>query len=553
MNSICHVTALTSGYDDVIEPEEGGENVTHVLFSDTPQHQRFSRWRWRPLPLFSLNNKRRTMFVKSNLPRLLPGFDVYVWTDARIQFTTPVREVVDKYLVEDLDLVTFRHPRNRSMKDELREIARNGVLPVSDLINFYKRLSPIERKWPIASENNVFIARNSLRFQDMCRHWHRRIEEAPPRDQLSFDLACADVGLVYEWFDRGVTDAESADFVSKGRHQRAIGASRRVDDDLKLVVRENRSVDNVAGEQATNSEVASPNISVVVPVHNAGDSLTSLLESLGESGFPGEVVLLENGSSDHAPKVCDLFGASHENGPVEVFKAGRPLGFAGACNKGASIAQGDLVVFLNSDTLVFGEWWKKVAGAMGAANLSVVGAVGNVAGDLSVGRSGNRLLIECGLDEKVIGKGFSDFCASWSTNVPVQPSRSTSGHAFCVDKSAFDSVGGFDEQAFPVGYGEEVDLFIRISRSAGLVAFLPSWFVYHLGGGTFTAEQTNVHKKAGRRVLAKRYGEGFIERLSNDLRNNPFRQTLSYDLDLYADVVHNELMRSTGEDPAARH
>lgn len=490
------------------------------------------------------------MFVKSNLPRLLPGFDVYVWTDARIQFTTPINQVVDKYLVEDLDLVTFCHPRNRSMKDELREIARNGVLPVSDLMTFYKRLSPLERNWPIASENNVFIARNSARFQDMCRHWHRRIEEAPPRDQLSFDLSCADVGLVYEWFDRGETDAESADFVSKDRHQRAIGASRRVDDDLKLVVRENRSSIKVTDVTTTACEVASPSISVVVPVHNAGDSLSSLLESLRESGFAGEVVLLENGSTDHAPKVCDLFRASHQNGPVEVFKAGRPLGFAGACNKGASIAQGDHVVFLNSDTLVFGEWWKKVATAMSEANFSVVGAVGNVAGDLSVGRSGNRLLIEDGLDEKVIGKGFSEFCENWASNVPVQPSRSTSGHAFCVDKSAFDLVGGFDEQAFPVGYGEEVDLFIRISRNAGLVGFLPSWFVYHLGGGTFTAEQTNVHKKTGRRMLVKRYGEWFIERLSNDLRNNPFRQTLSYDLDLYADVVHNELARSGGEESA---
>ena len=111
------------------------------------------------------------------------------------------------------------------------------------------------------------------------------------------------------------------------------------------------------------------------------------------------------------------------------------------------------------------------------------------------------------------------------------------GHAFVVKKEAFEEVGGFDEEAFPLGYGEEVDLFLRLRRAGWLVGVELSWYVFHSGQATFGKEKRRKLVDRGRRMLARQYGEDKIARLSNDLRNNPFVQTLDYDLDRYLELV----------------
>jgi len=58
------------------------------------------------------------------------------------------------------------------------------------------------------------------------------------------------------------------------------------------------------------------------------------------------VIVVDNAGSDRA--VVEAFG-------VRLIEPGRNLGFAGGCNRGASEATGDVVVFLNPDTVV--ETW----------------------------------------------------------------------------------------------------------------------------------------------------------------------------------------------------
>ena len=535
---ICRVTALTSGYDEVEPDTHLDDGVDRILFSNDPRHISKPGWVWRPLPNVSLNSKRQTMFVKSNLPKLCPGYDVYVWTDARITFTKPIPDLVELYLRDGIDLVTFKHPRNESLKDEMMEIARERVLPVSKLISYYRGLSQTERQWPISSENNVYLARCTERFVEMSSKWNWRIEQAPPRDQLTFDLACADADLVYKWFDSGATNAGTSDFTSWRRHNPSKGASRRVQDSLMTFARDVREVEEISLEGIdSDPETFMREISVVVPVHNASEKLGELLHSIQETKFKGQVILVENGSKDDALAVCRQFESGRQEYPTTVFVSDVALGFAGACNAGARIADGKYILFLNSDTRLMGYWWRNVARGFGLSSVAAVGAVGNVAGDCSVGRGMTSRLLKKGASASEIGQVCAAFTSSWSLNVPFQLTRSASGHAFVVKKEAFEEVGGFDEEAFPLGYGEEVDLFLRLRRAGWLVGVELSWYVFHSGQATFGKEKRRKLVDRGRRMLARQYGEDKIARLSNDLRNNPFVQTLDYDLDRYLELV----------------
>jgi GT2 family glycosyltransferase len=539
---ICRVTAVTSGYDAIKADAELEDGVDRFLFSDDQRHVSRPGWTWRPLPLLSLNPKRRTMFVKSNLPFLLPGYDAYVWSDASIIFTQAIPDLFAASLPEDKDLVTFKHPRNQSLKDEMKEIAREGVLSSRELRRYSNGLSDSERQHKFVSETNVYFARNTDRYRDMCAKWNWRIENAPPRDQLSFDLACSDVGISYVWFEGGATSADSAEFVSRRRHNRPKGASRKVDDALKSFAPDTRELStNYRQFNSDDRKTAVNDISIVIPVHNAAEELSCLLESIRKSNFEGEVVLVENGSSDNAPQVCRSFEVERGGYLTTVFVADQPLGFSGACNLGAELATGKYLVFLNSDTMLHGKWWEPVLRGFDLSSLAVIGAVGNVAGDCSIGRSKSSQLIEMGVPASLISAACSEFSSKWAANVPFQLTRSVSGHAFAIVKKAFQDVGGFDKEAFPVGYGEEVDLFLRLRRQGWLVGVEPSWYVFHSGRASFGEDHRKDLVRQGRLQLARRYGEENIARLSNDLRNNPFIQTLNYDLDRYLDLVISSL------------
>ena len=533
---ICRETALTSGYDEVVPDAHLDDGVDRILFSDDPRHISEPGWVWRPLPNVSLNSKRQTMFVKSNLPKLCPGYDVYVWADARITFTKPIPDLVELYLRDGIDLVTFKHPRNESLKDEMMEIARERVLPIGELLSYYKGLSQPERQWRISSENNVYLARGTERFVEMSSKWNWRIEQAPPRDQLTFDLACADAGLVYEWFDSGETNAGTSNFTSRRRHNRSKGASRRVQDSFMTFARDVRELRDFVRRHRFGSGNFMREISVVVPVHNASEELEELLHSIQETEFKGQVVLVENGSKDDALAVCRQFESGRQEYPTTVFVSDVALGFAGACNAGSRIADGKYILFLNSDTRLMGDWWRNVAKGFGLSSVAAVGAVGNVAGDCSVGGETTSRLLKKGASASEIGQVCASFSSSWSLNVPFQLT-SASGHAFVIKKEAFEEVGGFDEEAFPMGYGEEVDLFFRLRRAGWLVGIELSWYVFHSGRATFGEEERRKLADRGRRTLARRYGEDKIARLSNDLRNNPFIQTLNFDLDRYFELV----------------
>ncbi|CAI8338302.1 MAG: N-acetylglucosaminyl-diphospho-decaprenol L-rhamnosyltransferase [Flavobacteriaceae bacterium] len=61
-----------------------------------------------------------------------------------------------------------------------------------------------------------------------------------------------------------------------------------------------------------------------------------------------------------------------------------------------------------------------------------------------------------------------------------------SGACIAVKKEAFIKAGGFDEDLF--AHQEEIDLCWRMQQQAGIIQYIGSSTVYHLGGGTLGVE-----------------------------------------------------------------
>lgn len=88
--------------------------------------------------------------------------------------------------------------------------------------------------------------------------------------------------------------------------------------------------------------------SVIIRSKDEADRLRLTLRSLAQQTMPAEVVVVNDGSTDHTEAVI---GEAAERLQLVKITNRAPLGRSGAANAGAAQASGDILIFLDGDTL----------------------------------------------------------------------------------------------------------------------------------------------------------------------------------------------------------
>jgi glycosyltransferase involved in cell wall biosynthesis len=88
--------------------------------------------------------------------------------------------------------------------------------------------------------------------------------------------------------------------------------------------------------------------SVIIRSKDEADRLRLTLRSLAQQSTPAEVVVVNDGSTDHTEEVID---EAAERLQLVKITHRTPLGRSGAANAGATQASGDVLIFLDGDTL----------------------------------------------------------------------------------------------------------------------------------------------------------------------------------------------------------
>ncbi len=237
------------------------------------------------------------------------------------------------------------------------------------------------------------------------------------------------------------------------------------------------------------SDPGRPEVSVVVVNHDAGEVLTTFLESLraehGKEVELREVVVVDNASTDGSSDGVDTGPGVHP--PVRVLRTGSNLGYGAGANRGVATTGADLVLVSNPDVAVHGGALAALAAAMaGDPTMAIAGpcilapdgtrypsarrfpsmmvAAGHTV--LGLVAPGNRFTRRYRMDDLDL-----------TTSVAVDW---VSGACFMARRRAFDELGGFDESYFM--YLEEVDLCWRAHRAGWTVAYVPTAVVTHLQG-----------------------------------------------------------------------
>ena len=93
-----------------------------------------------------------------------------------------------------------------------------------------------------------------------------------------------------------------------------------------------------------------PQISVIVPVYNVEKYLSRCLESIINQSYKNlEIILIDDGSSDRCPEICDMYAEKDQR--IKVLHK-RNGGLSVARNTGIEIATGEYVAFVDSDDYI---------------------------------------------------------------------------------------------------------------------------------------------------------------------------------------------------------
>ncbi|SDJ35013.1 N-acetylglucosaminyl-diphospho-decaprenol L-rhamnosyltransferase [Frankineae bacterium MT45] len=253
-------------------------------------------------------------------------------------------------------------------------------------------------------------------------------------------------------------------------------------------------------------------VTVIAVTFAPGDSLGTFLDSLlsASAGGPPQVVLADNGEGEQLDPV--VAAAAEERPWVRVVRTGANLGYGSAVNIAAATVESEFIVVANPDVvwspgsldvlLAAARRWPQ-AGSFGPRILTEGGDVYPSARALpSLGR---------GIGHAICGWWWPS--NPWTTSYRNErralgetPVGWLSGACLLLRRSAFHSIGGFDQQYFM--YFEDVDLGDRLGRAGWQNVFIPEAEVTHIGAHATSrdpARMATEHHRSAWVYLSGRY------------------------------------------------
>lgn len=239
-------------------------------------------------------------------------------------------------------------------------------------------------------------------------------------------------------------------------------------------------------------------IDIVIPVFNAEKETMACLRSIERNTtIPHRVVMVDDASLPHVGMQLEEYAAGKPW--TRLIRNAENVGYTRAANIGMSSSEADWVILLNSDTVVTPNWLEgllETAKARPAA--AMIGPVSNAASWQSVpdiqdakGKWSTNPIPE-GLAIDDIAKLVGDLSRRSFPEVPL-----LNGFCTLIRKDALEEVGYLDEVAFPVGYGEENDLCLRIAGAGHKLVVADHVYVYHEKSASFGTTRRDHLSAAG--------------------------------------------------------
>lgn len=270
---------------------------------------------------------------------------------------------------------------------------------------------------------------------------------------------------------------------------------------------------------------ADTEIDIIVPIFNALPDVKNCIYSIKKhSVISYNLILINDGSEPETKSYLD----SLPN--VKVIHNKVNKGYTKSINIGLKESKSPYKIILNSDTIVSSGWLIKIKETFERNdNVGIVGCLSNAASYQSVPYVVNPETKDWYMEHPPID------IQKWAELVEnVSPKKNpefpiVNGFCFALTKTTIDAVGYFDEQNFPIGYGEENDYCLRTQKKGLKILVADDCFIFHAKSKSFSHAKRKKLSKTGSTALKKKHGANLsksIELLKNNTALDEIRKNI---------------------------
>lgn len=157
-------------------------------------------------------------------------------------------------------------------------------------------------------------------------------------------------------------------------------------------------------------------ISVIIPVYNVECYLVECVQSIINQTYSNlEIILVDDGSTDASPRICDAF-AQKDKRIIVIHKKNE--GVSAARNSGIEIAKGEYIGFVDSDDFIDSQMYEKLIAAFSfTQNVGITSCLAYRFNDSSISSyrpeidiDSIRIVSHVDYEEKIIAETISYTC-----------------------------------------------------------------------------------------------------------------------------------------------
>ena len=234
--------------------------------------------------------------------------------------------------------------------------------------------------------------------------------------------------------------------------------------------------------------------SIIIPVYNRPAEVEALLQTLTEQTDPNfEVLVVEDGSDDRCEEAVRHF--EDELRVRYLYKEN--TGPGQTRNYGAERAQGNYLIFFDSDCLIPAEYVETVRDALTTTYAEVYGGP-------------DRAHPSFTPVQKAINYAMTSFLTTGGIRGGERQMTNFKPRSFNmgIDADAYAEVGGFPPMDI---YGEDLDLSLRLQRAGYRSRLIPEAYVYHKRRSSFGPFFSQVFRIGQARMTLHRLHPGSLK------------------------------------------
>jgi GT2 family glycosyltransferase len=247
-----------------------------------------------------------------------------------------------------------------------------------------------------------------------------------------------------------------------------------------------------------------PKVSIIIPTRDQLKLLKICIETLVEKTiYPNlEIIIVDNQSEE--TETLAYFSELTDRG-IKILAHPHPFNYAAVNNRAASIAEGELLCLLNNDVeIISASWLSEMVCQLSRQDIGVVGAK-LLWPNMMVQHGGvvigvNSLAAHTGNSLSRDDAGYLGF------NQITRQYSAVTAACLLVRKSTYISLGGQDEEAFPVAFND-VDFCMKVLKTGEKIVWCASAELVHAESASRGKDDSQP-----KRMRAQREQQNFIRR-----------------------------------------